>query len=37
MTDKETIGLLLISGLLAIFYLRMDEFIAFLSRHIEGK
>ena len=37
MTDKEVLALLLISAILALLYLRMDEFLEFLSRHIEGK
>lgn len=37
MSDKEVLALLLISTILALFYLRMDEFLEFLSRHIEGK
>jgi hypothetical protein len=37
MSDKEVLALLLISAILALLYLRMDEFLEFLSRHIEGK
>jgi hypothetical protein len=37
MSDKETIGLLLISAILPFLYWPANKFLEFLSRYIEGK
>jgi len=37
MTDKETLVFILITALVLLFNLRLDDFLEFLSRHIENK